>query len=1088
MVNTVDEIDARCSASPDDIVVIEGHLKVSCADFIVLVNLLVGEFERSGVPRGARVVVQMTISFELLVVIAAVWKHDCSFVPVAINEPERRFNQIIKGCGAILVVRHSKPRDHFVREDQLADDDPLQLLLHPLPASTSSDISGEAYVIFTSGSTGVPKGVGVGHTALLTYLREATRIYGIGEPIGIAAMNLVPTFDGSLTALISPLVRRVTGVVVDPSISATHGLAAFLEGLAEPVLIKATPSQIRLLGGILADDLIPRLEGVAVIGGESLVYEDIAWLRRSHMRILNEYGPTEATVGCVTHEVSADDPRQGPVPIGRPHRGATVTVEAGGRLCSVGERGELVIAGPCLANGYINSDNSNFETRPSGTVYRTGDQGFTDELGILHYVGRFDGQVKVSGFRVEIGEVEAALRSATCDAGVAVLLEQGALVGYVEDHCLARSDELWAAITECLPVYMQPSAIHFVSTLPMTAHGKVDRAALAETFLEATPPPHFTETVRTHWMAATGAEISSNSRFFDTADSMKALRFTGILSRSLGRIIPPSLIFTLPRFGDFVAELTANMANYEHVDSTGPPEPQSDLTPWQSAILEAERLHPDPGAYTVVSAVSVRGFDSIAALEAAFAWAVLSSDVFDRRITLDRKLFAVGPRKDAHPVVVEVVPGPVSDSDVAIRLAVEQQRRIDVGADRGTCPRILIFPQLEGSAVCAIVAHHCTVDEQSLNLLWHRAFNHLDGRSDATFREFWPWASQWAASGPAAVRANAAADDRAVALCEAAMQPLPVDRQGSRETGVAAVAVANDVTAAVHNLAESLALPSSAIYGAAFVAVVGQIYQKQRFEILMPMTLRRDPSDFSVIGSLVSSVSVVADVLDPLRFPDNARLWHRAVIDAADYAHSDPHRLVAQRLNAGDMSLASSKVSLAFETPVRGAAGPVSWVHYPTADAPAKFDLAMFVLDDQTKSPGQIRVVARGSRAFAERMAGQYVDYLSAAVAGAVQAAIFLGDAALPHPARMDPDLGRLIADLAARIMGSEVSLDDDLISMGARSVDLVMLAHAASQHIDATLTALDVWDYPTPRQLANFVSTSIKNISTSKTDVTTYE
>ncbi|MGO4417577.1 condensation domain-containing protein, partial [Streptomyces sp. MCAF7] len=356
-----------------------------------------------------------------------------------------------------------------------------------------------AYVIYTSGSTGRPKGVAVEHRTVDNYLAFARAAYP-----GLATQALVhspPSFDLTVTGIFGPLTSGGLVRVVDlDDFDAPPGA----EGDG-PAFVKATPSHLPVL---VASDAWYSPTGELVIGGEQLTGEALAAWRARHpqVTVVNEYGPTEATVGCVEHRLEPGDPLpRGAVPIGRPVPGARIYVlDPWLRPVPAGIPGELYIGGEVLARGYVGRPGltaGRFVAdpfgAPGGRMYRTGDIAWWRPDGSVVYGGRADDQVKVRGYRIELGEIEAVVGSDPAVAQVAAAVREdrpGAprLVAYVvaAPGRDAEPAALAERIAAKLPAYMLPSAFVTLPALPLSPNGKVDRAALPEPDpAEPTTPP-----------------------------------------------------------------------------------------------------------------------------------------------------------------------------------------------------------------------------------------------------------------------------------------------------------------------------------------------------------------------------------------------------------------------------------------------------------------------------------------------------------------------------------------------------------------------------------------------------------------------
>jgi amino acid adenylation domain-containing protein len=345
-----------------------------------------------------------------------------------------------------------------------------------------------AYVIYTSGSTGTPKGVVVGHGALSTYLAHAKRNYPAAG--GRVLLHSSVSFDMAVTSLYTPLISGGCVALADlgPDVPAPP------DGPGQRLtFLKVTPSHLPLLE---ASGPGRSPTGQLVVGGEMLVGAAIDAWRRANPAVLvvNEYGPTEATVGCCAHYIRPGEVlSQGPVPIGTATEGTQLYVlDEALRLVPRGTGGQLHIAGDQLAREYLNRPGLTAGAflpdpfGPPGTrMYRTGDLVRQGPDGNLEFLGRTDEQLKIQGYRVEPGEIVAAMTTASQVAQAAVAaheLDGGGhiLVGYVVPAGGQDIDPaaLHAHLATLLPGYMIPGQFMVAARLPLTASGKLDVSAL----------------------------------------------------------------------------------------------------------------------------------------------------------------------------------------------------------------------------------------------------------------------------------------------------------------------------------------------------------------------------------------------------------------------------------------------------------------------------------------------------------------------------------------------------------------------------------------------------------------------------------
>jgi D-alanine--poly(phosphoribitol) ligase subunit 1 len=358
-----------------------------------------------------------------------------------------------------------------------------------------------AYLLFTSGSTGKPKGVPIDHGSLNRFmtmmLRECGYTFGPDDRF-LQMFEL--TFDLSVVSLFLPLcVGASCHIVPDSRI----GFVAALKVLREQRITVAlmVPSLLAYVEAHLETVRLPDLR-LSMFCGEALLQPLVEkWSKVVDGRAVhNWYGPTEATIFCMRYEWSEDRSANaavnGVVPIGRP-MGDTEAwlIDANGqRVDAPGEKGELVLAGRQLASGYWRSPARTAEAffkapgaeRPSG--YRTGDLCFKNADGDFVYCGRTDAQVKVDGHRVELGEIEHAVRKVTGRTAVAVVAVpdgRGVVLALFMERPEIDESSLISELKGLLPAYMLPRHIRYLDQLPLNLNGKFDRPKMRALFLEA---------------------------------------------------------------------------------------------------------------------------------------------------------------------------------------------------------------------------------------------------------------------------------------------------------------------------------------------------------------------------------------------------------------------------------------------------------------------------------------------------------------------------------------------------------------------------------------------------------------------------
>ncbi len=460
--------------------------QVSYGELRNLAMALAARVRGAGVARGAAVGICLPRCVEAVVAILGTLAAGCAYVPLDPDLPRARREAMCTAADVAAVIGLGEcgrdlPAPHI--EGALPDD--------AVPAGdltgVAADPAADAYIIFTSGTTGVPNGVRVSRANLAAFA-AALADWCAPEDFALTATSTSLSFDPHIIEIFGALTSGGC-VRVIPDVAA---LGAAGDGVT---MCATTPSVARelLRSGQLPDSLT-----TLVVGGEVLPPALAARLLGAHrgLRVINAYGPTEATVFVCAYEVALPIPD--PVPLGTPVPGTRLrVVDAGLEPVGAGTTGELLILGPQVATGYVGDraltrarfvEITDDDGRPV-QAYRTGDLGSVGVDGRFHYGGRVDRQLKVRGFRIEPGEVEAALEQLdeieTATVRVAGAGVDAALVAFVVPVGAFDAAAARAELKRTLPDFLVPARFITIDAIPLTRHGKHDDAAL--TALAAQP-------------------------------------------------------------------------------------------------------------------------------------------------------------------------------------------------------------------------------------------------------------------------------------------------------------------------------------------------------------------------------------------------------------------------------------------------------------------------------------------------------------------------------------------------------------------------------------------------------------------------
>ncbi|NHB98701.1 non-ribosomal peptide synthetase, partial [Photorhabdus stackebrandtii] len=440
-----------------------------------------------------------------------------------------------------------------------------------------------AYVIYTSGSTGQPKGVMVEHHGFKNYLQWALSHYvTAGQIDSIVSSSFA--FDATVTSIYLPLLCGGKIRLIREGQELTELAPSLLStSMDSSTLVKITPTHLAAIGQELLAAKWTCPAHCFIVGGEALTHSIVAlWRELSpESRIVNEYGPTETVVGCITFDTHNQDNITDNVPIGQPIANTRIYIlDAQGQPVPLGVPGEIYIGGAGVARGYLNRPAltaerfipDSFSAELDARLYKTGDLGRWLPDGNIEYLGRNDFQVKLRGFRIELGEIESRLVQCS---GVreAVVIAREDIVGEKRLVAYLRSQsgvelvpaELRQQLAQHLTDYMLPSAFVTLETFPLTPNGKLDRKALPDPEQSAVAtrgyeaPEGELETLLVQiWQELLGLErVGRHDHFFELGGhSLMAVSLIERL-RVLGQTLDVRSIFSAPILSEMALAIQA---------------------------------------------------------------------------------------------------------------------------------------------------------------------------------------------------------------------------------------------------------------------------------------------------------------------------------------------------------------------------------------------------------------------------------------------------------------------------------------------------------------------------------------------------
>ncbi|MFI9508192.1 amino acid adenylation domain-containing protein [Nocardia sp. NPDC052566] len=893
---------------PDRIAIRSGATELTYGGLSDEVRRLAGYLAARGVGMGTAVGVTLTRSIDVPVAFLAIVRLGALIVPIDQRFPPAHRRTVLERTGSRLVV------DHEMLADAAASDAPADDIDAVVP------VDAPACLMYTSGSTGVPKGAAVTHRNILTRVFDR---FCAGDGSRAEDERILfhspHSWDFATYELWLPL---LTGRAIEVAPAGDLDAADYARLLRDTGITTASISTG--LFDLLTEQIPGDLAGLRrVIGcGAAMPPGAAARLRAAGAEgtVLNGFGPVEATFFAVAHPIPRDYRDDDEMPIGRPIDNTTaVVLDSMLRPVAPMVIGEIYLSGAGLADGYYHAPAATaarFVPNPFGPpgsrMYRTGDLGRWDRGGTMHFHGRIDRQVKVSGFRVEPAEVEAALRRQPGITAAVVSARPGpagtTLIGYIVARTPVDPDAVRARLIEELPRYMVPSAIVTLDALPLNTTGKVDFAAL--------PAPSSggvrqARTPRQRILAEIFAdalglpEVAVDDDFFLLGgNSLSAMRLVGRIRAALGHAVTVYDLFEAPTVVGLEQRLGARVA-------ASPVQPRRDrpavlpLSPaqqrfWAINYLEAHR--PD---YVIAMAVEFTGDLDVPALRAAVG------DVVARHEALRTVL----PYTDTGPVqqivpaesvriglrVIDIAPADLDDA-----IAAELAKGFDLMSELPVRGRLFrVEPERH---VLFMMCHHVAVDGESLAILRREIATAYLARLGGTAPEWRGAATQYAdyalahqavlgdEADPESVLATQAAHWRTTLADLPGELSLPYDRPRAAMTDRTADAVPIVIDAPTHTVLTRTARAGAAsvytVVHAALAATLTEAGAGHDIPIGVAVSGRDTDELDSVIGCLVDLVVVRTDTGTPASGAALIRTVRDGLLTAVDNKDYPFDRLV----------------------------------------------------------------------------------------------------------------------------------------------------------------------------------------------------
>ncbi|MDT8912922.1 non-ribosomal peptide synthetase [Amycolatopsis sp. PS_44_ISF1] len=887
-------VRAQAAATPDTVAVVADDRELTYAALLSDVDSLTDYLVARGVSVGTPVGVSMARGADLVVALLAVLESGGVYVPLPPDLPAERRAFMVRDAGVTLVLDEVRGK----------------IGTAPPAARPALDGRDAAYILYTSGSTGKPKGVVITHEGICNRVLWSVERYGMTAADRVLQKTSL-AFDASVWEFLSPLVSG--GAVVMAPEGAHHDPAVMVRAVAEHdvTVLQLVPSVLRLVVSVPELAACTSLRAVCS-AGEPLPSDLCAELLAAvpgRIEVVNTYGPTECSIDSTAWTY---DPGAGSeiVPIGVPLPNATAyVVDTREQLVPVGIPGELCVGGVGLARGYLGRGDLTaelFTPNPYGTPgerwYRTGDVVRRRADGSLEFVGRVDDQVKIRGVRVELDEVAAAVRShPAVDASVVVTRRSGPdgleLVAYVVPSV---PEDLRAHLQARLHPAMVPVTFTGVEALPLSASGKVDRAALpdpagaavAAGFVEPRTPAE--ATVARILAEVLGIErAGAEDDFFGLGGhSLLAIRLVMRLRREFDVQMGINDLFaerSVARLAAFVAgepEQVTAIAAMTPADRSG----DLPLSFGQERMWFLDQLEPGSVEYLIPLVVRLRGPFDVSAFRRAVETVVARHEVLRTRYTSSGgdPVQLVDP---AGPVPFELVEA--SEADAVALIDEASSHPFDLGAEQPL--RVTVARIASDEHLVALTMHHIAFDVWSMGIFLtdlDAAYRAAVAGEDSPLRplavhyaDFAVWQREQEANGSLVKQLDYWRTQLAglVPVELPTDQPRPAVRDSQGET--LAVDVPAEVAGAVAALGHEHGATPFMVLLAAFQVLLGRYTGRTDVAVGTPVAGRIREETEELLGFFVNNLVLRTDLSARPTFTDLLAQVRTTVLDG--FANQD---------------------------------------------------------------------------------------------------------------------------------------------------------------------------------------------------------
>lgn len=709
--------------------------KISYRELGDRVNALAASLQERGVEANAVVGLFFHRSPELVVSILAVLKAGGCYLPIDPELPVERTAFMIENARCKLLLTETtlvQSLKQCIKRDQvniLCVDSQNSIPEIKVSIQRLSGPTDVAYIIYTSGTSGRPKGVMIEHKSLVNYVTWAAKQY-FNDSNGVVPFFTSISFDLTITAIFTPLVTGGTIVIYkeDEHIAVLDAIIS--ENKVD--IVKLTPSHLKLFAARM--ELVKRNDTSKivrfVVGGEQLetsAAKRIHTIFNGNAEICNEYGPTEATVGCMIHRFDVSDENT-VVPIGVPADNTQVyLLDQFLNPVPLGVAGDIYVSGDGIARGYLFNETltqDRFIHNPfvEGTrMYKTGDVAKRLATGVIEYIGRNDQQVKINGHRIELTEIEFHLRNYPAIREAVVTIKenkkkQHGLIAYFKSEEQIHSLALTQHLSLRIPYYMIPSSFIRLDEIPLTENGKIDYRALPDH--EVLSDDVAAQTTKTQelllsvWRSVLGEEnINIRDNFFDLGgDSIKAVQITSRLREYHGIALRVKDLLTYHTIEQI--SMHSIFAGHENRYEQGHVQGTVTLTPIAKWFVD--HRFADPGFYNQSVLLNMKGLIDKRIVQQAFKKLIEHHDGLRLNYDAEKGVLFFNPHHLQCNDIVEEILADGYTTDEESRAFYEFKNGFDLKND------LLLKAMLirkYGEYRLLITAHHLIIDGVSWRIL-----------------------------------------------------------------------------------------------------------------------------------------------------------------------------------------------------------------------------------------------------------------------------------------------------------------------------------------------------------------------------------